>query len=145
MVSSRRSLRWIQIILTLFYGQVMSNSIYEYIVQGICGLILNFRPVYDSILLIVLGIYMLLFVTYAIIALWFCRFRMFTVALLILISIFILTLVKSVIEVKYIGYYSTRIEWAIIRTVELVFKLFGIGISLLFIIRLRQGFKPENL
>ncbi|CAF0915026.1 unnamed protein product [Rotaria sordida] len=141
---SRRSLRWLQIILTLFYGQIISTGIFEYLIQGICGLILHIRPIYDSIILIILGLFMFIFVLYAIFALWFCRLKMFTISLLILIGIFILTLVRSIFEIHNIGKYSIRIEWASIRITELVLKVFGIVVSVLFIVCLRQGYKPEH-
>ncbi len=138
------SLRWLQIILTLFYGQVISTGIYEYIIQGICGLILHLRPTYDSILLIILGLLMFGFVFYAIFALWYCRTRMSVISVLILIIILILTLVKSIIEIVYMGYRPIRTEWIVIRTTELILRLFGIIISIFFIIRLRQGYVPEK-
>ncbi|CAF0906259.1 unnamed protein product [Rotaria sp. Silwood1] len=140
---SNRSVRWLQIILTLFYGQVISTGIYEYIIQGICGLILRFRPIHDSIILIILGLFMFIFVLYAIFALWYCRLKMFTVSLLILIAIFILTLVKSIVEIRYMGRNSMRIEWTSIRITELVLRVFGIVASVLFIVSLRQGYKPD--
>ncbi|CAF2434132.1 unnamed protein product [Rotaria sp. Silwood2] len=143
MYLSNCSARWLQIILTLFYGQVISTGIYEYIIQGICGLILHFRPIHDSIILIILGIFMFIFVLYAIFALWYCRLRMFIVSLLILIAIFILTLVKSIVEIRYMGQNSIRIEWTIIRVIELVLRVFGILVSVLFIVHLRQGYKPD--
>ncbi|CAF1280859.1 unnamed protein product [Rotaria magnacalcarata] len=144
MTSRNRALRWLQIILTLFYGQVISTAIYEYIIQGICGLILSFRPMYDSVLLIVLGVFMFLFVVYAIPAVWFCHLQMSIISILILIAIFILTSVKAFIEVKYMGQHSIRIEWATIRIAELVLRILGIVASLLFVICLKQGYKPEN-
>jgi len=140
-----RSLRWLQIILTLIYGQIISTGIYAYLIEGICGLLLNLRPVYDSILLIILGLLMLTFVLYGIFALWYYRTRMSIIALLILITITVLTLVKSIIEILYMGRYSMRIEWMMIRITEFILRIFGIIVNLLFIIRLRQGYKPENL
>jgi hypothetical protein len=140
-----RSLRWLQIILTLIYGQIISTSIYAYLIQGICGLILRLRPVYDSILLIILGLLMLAFVLYAIFALWYYRTRMSIIALLILIGITVLTAVKSIIEIVYMGHYTVRIEWMAIRITEFVFRIVGILVNLLFIIRLRQGYEPTNL
>jgi len=138
------SLRWLQIILTLFYGQVISTGIYEYIIQGICGLILHLRPVYDSILLIILGLLMFGFVLYATLALWYCRTRMSIISLLILISILVLTSVKSIIEILNMGQNPTRIEWIVIRITEFVLRIFGIIGSVLFLLRLRQGYKPED-
>jgi hypothetical protein len=140
-----RSLRWLQIILTLIYGQIISTSIYAYLIEGICGLILYLRPVYDSILLIILGLLMLAFVLYGIFALWYYRTRMSIIALLILITITVLTVVKSVIEIVDMGQYSIRIEWTVIRIMEFVLRILGILVNLLFIIRLRQGYVPENL
>jgi hypothetical protein len=141
---SSHSLRWLQIILTLFYGQVISTGIYEYIIQGICGLVLHLRPKYDSILLIILGLFMFAFVLYAVLALWYCRTRMSVISVLILISILVLTLVKSIIEIIYMGYRPIRTEWIVIRITEFVLRIFGIIISIIFIIRLRQGYEPEN-
>ncbi len=140
-----RSLRWLQIILTLIYGQIISTGIYAYLIEGICGLILYLRPVYDSILLIILGLLMLAFVLYGIFALWYYRTRMSIIALLILITITVLTVVKSVIEIVDMGQYSIRIEWTVIRIMEFVLRILGILVNLLFIIRLRQGYVPENL
>jgi preprotein translocase subunit Sss1 len=138
------SLRWLQIILTLFYGQVISTGIYEYIIQGICGLILHIRPVYDSILLIILGLLMFGFVLHATLALWYCRTRMSIISLLILISILVLTSVKSITEILNMGQHPTRIEWIVIRITEFVLRIFGIIGSILFLLRLRQGYKPED-
>lgn len=141
---SSRSVRWFQILLTLFYGQVLSTSIYEYIIQGICGLIFRLRPIYDSILLIILGLLMFAFVLYALPALWYNRIRTSMISLVILILITILTAVKSVIEIYSMGQHPTRIEWMIIRIVEFIWRIFGLLISTVFLIRLRQGFKPEK-
>ena len=141
---SSRTLRWFQILITLFYGQVISTGIYEYIIQGICGLIFRLRPVYDSILLIILGLLMFGFVLYALPALWYHRKRMSIVSLLILIIITILTTVKSILEILYMGQHPIRIEWMIIRIVELIWRIIGIIMSVVFLIQLRQGLKPEN-
>jgi hypothetical protein len=140
-----RSLRCLQIILTLFYGQVLSTGMYEYIIQGICGLILHLRPLYDSILLIIIGVLMFPFVFYALFALWYHRTRMSIISLLILILILILTLVKSIIEIRSMGQRPIRIEWMVIRITELIWRVLGIIVNILFIIRLRQSYKPENL
>ncbi|CAF1103806.1 unnamed protein product [Adineta steineri] len=139
-----RSFRWLQIILTLFYGQVISTGIYEYLIQGISGLTLQLRPVYDSILLIIFGILMFAFVPYAIFALWYCRTRMSIITLLISIAILILTLVKSIIEISNMGQYPIRKEWIFIRIMELILRLFGIIALIIFIIRLRQEYRPDN-
>lgn len=139
------SLRWLQIGLTLFYGQVLSTGIYEYLIQGLCGLILSLRPKYDSILLIIFSLFMFAFVVYGLLAIWYCRVRMSIVTVLILISILILTLVKSIIEIIYMGKGSMRTQWLTIRIVELVWRLIGIILHVSFIIRLKQGYEPENL
>jgi hypothetical protein len=144
MTISNRSVRWLQIILTIFYGQILSTGIYEYLIQGICGFILRIRPKYDSILLLVLAIIMFAFVIYAIIALWYCRTRMCLATLLILVMIFALTLVQSILEIIHMGLRPTRIEWILIRFSELIIRILGIALSILFLIRLRQGYKPEN-
>ena len=142
---SSRSLRWLQIIITLFYGQVLSTSIYEYIIQGVCGLICRFRPMYDSILLIILGLLMFAFVLYALPALWYNQIRTSVISFVILIFITILTAVKSMIEIQYMGQHPSRLEWMIIRIVEFIWQICGLIISAAFLIRLRQGYKPENL
>lgn len=144
MSTSSRSLRWFQIILTLFYGQLLSNGIYQYFIQGICGIIFQLRPLYDSILLIILSLLMFALVLYAIFSLWYCRTRMSIASVIILILIFVLTLIKSIIEILYMGRNSIRIEWMIIRIIELILRLFGIIIHTGFVIRLRQGYLPEN-
>jgi hypothetical protein len=139
-----RSLRWLQIILTLIYGQIISTGIYEYLIQGVCGLILHIRPIYDSILLIILGLLMFAFVLYAIFALWYYRTKMSIISLLILILILVLTLVRSILEILYMGLRPTRTEWIVIRTTELVLRVFAITVNIFFIIRLRKGYEPEN-
>ncbi|UJR26985.1 hypothetical protein I4U23_008292 [Adineta vaga] len=144
MAENSRSVRWLQIILTLFYGQVISTGIYEYIIQGISGLLSHFRPTYDSILLIILGIFMILYVVYATLALWYCRTKMSIISVLILICILTLALAKSIIEIISMGRYSSRTECILIRTTELVLRIFGILASIVFIHCLRQGYKPAN-
>jgi hypothetical protein len=141
---SSHSLRWLQIILTLFYGQVLSTGIYQYLIQGICGLILHIRPLYDSILLIILSLLMFLFILYATLALWYYSTRMSIISVLILILILVSTLAKSIIEILYMGRSPIRTEWMIIRITEVVLRIFGIVANILFIIRLRQGYVPEN-
>jgi len=140
-----RSLRWLQIGLTLFYGQVISTGIYEYLIQGLCGLALSLRPKYDSILLIILSLFMFAFVVYGLLAIWYCRIRMSMITVLILTAILILTLVKSIIEIVYMGRGSMRVQWLTIRMVELVWRFIGIILHVGFIIRLKQGYEPENL
>lgn len=141
---SSRTLRWFQILITIFYGQVISTGIYEYIIQGICGCLFRLRPMYDSILLIILGLLMCGFVLYALPAVWYNRKRMLLISVLMLIIITILTTVKSILEILYMGQHPMRIEWMIIRIVELIWRIIGIIISLVFFIQLKQGLKPEN-
>ena len=144
MVTPNRPLRWIQIILTLFYGQVLSTGIYEYFIQGVCGLLSHIRPTVDSVILLVLALLMFAFVLYALVALWYCRTRMAMVSVAILMIIFSLTLIKSILEIRNMGRRPIRAEWMAIRVTELVLRALGIVVSILFIIRLRKGYRPEN-
>ena len=141
---SNRSLRWLQIIITLFYGQVISTSIFEYIIQGIYGLTSMLRPTQDSIILICIGVLMLTFVFYSIFALWYSYTKMFLMSVLILIAIFFLTLLKSIIEIRGMGQVPIRSEWMAIRIVELLLRVFGIAISIIFLVCLRRGWKPQR-
>ena len=145
MALSNRSARWLQIILTLLYGQILSLGIYEYLVQGICGLILGIRPKYDAIVLLLLGLLMFAFVLYALVALWLCRTRMSVITLLILLVIFALTIVRSILEINHMGLRAIRLEWTLIRVTELVIRFLTIIASLVFLLHLRQGYKPERL
>lgn len=144
MPMSNQSARWLQIILTVFYGQILSTGIYEYLIQGICGLILRIRPKYDSILLLILGFLLFAFVIYALAALWSCRTRMSVITLLILLVIFSLTIVRSILEINHMGLRPIRLEWTIIRITELVIRFLGVVASLLFLLHLHKGFKPER-
>ena len=143
MLSSPHAFRWLQILLTIFYGQIVSTGIYEYFLQGLCGLIFRLRPKYDSILLLILALLMFAFVVYAIIAVWFCRIRMSIVAMLILLTLFVLTLVQSILELRHMGFRPTRLEWMLIRIIELIFRFFAFLISVVFLCYLRQGYKPN--
>jgi len=53
--------------------------------------------------------------------------------------------VKSIIEIVYMGRGSMRVQWLTIRMVELVWRFIGIILHVGFIIRLKQGYEPENL
>ncbi|CAF0735975.1 unnamed protein product [Adineta ricciae] len=144
MTEPSRSVRWLQIFLTLFYGQVISTGIYEYIIQGISGLISRLRPTYDSVLLIALGLLMISYVVYATLALWYCRTRMSIISVLILICILGLTLTKSIIEVINMGRIPLRMECILIRSTELVLRIIGIVANIAFIICLKKKYRPEN-
>ena len=145
MGSPRRSIRLLQIGLTLFYGQLVSNGIYEYIIPGIVGFAKRERATYDSVLLLILGLLMITFVMYGIIALWYHRLQMSIIACAILIAILLLTLVKSIIEILYMPRHPLRPEWTVIRIIELLLRVFGVIVSVLFIMRLRQGHLAEAL
>ncbi|CAF1068872.1 unnamed protein product [Adineta ricciae] len=144
MTEPSRSVRWLQIFLTLFYGQVISTGIYEYIIQGISGLLSHLRPIYDSVLLIALGSLMISYVVYATLALWYCRTRMSIISVLILICILGLTLTKSIIEVINMGRIPLRMEWILIRSTELVLRIIGIVANIAFIVCLKNKYRPEN-
>lgn len=144
-ISRSRFLRWLQVVLTLFLGQMIANGIYEYIIPGICGLLSRIRPTYDSILLILIGLLMLGYVVYTVIALWYCRRKMLVVSVLILICILALTVVKSIMEILYMGRNPMRAEWLSRRIVEFSLRVFGILAGILFIVRLKQGYRPEDL
>ena len=138
------SVRWLQIFLTLLYGQVLSTGIYQYIFQGISGLMSHLRPTYDSVLLIALGLLMISYVVYATLALWYCRTRMSIISVLILICILGLTLAKSIIEVINMGRIPLRMEWILIRSTELALRIIGIIANIAFIICLKKKYRPEN-
>ena len=138
------SVRWLQIFLTLIYGQVLSTGIYQYIFQGISGLMSHLRPTYDSVLLIALGLLMISYVVYATLALWYCRTRMSIISVLILICILGLTLAKSIIEVINMGRIPLRMEWILIRSTDLALRIIGIIANIAFIICLKKKYRPEN-
>lgn len=138
MFDSLDAIRRFQIILTLIYGELVSIGIYEYLIQGIIGLILRIRPKYDSILLIVLSSLMFIFVIYGIFAVWFCRTRMSLVSMLVLFVVFCLTLAQTIIELRNMGLRPTRVEWIIVRTTELVTRLCAVFINASFIHHLRK-------
>ena len=141
---ARRSVRWLQILLTLFYGHILSNGYYEYFLQGLAGLISRIRPSYDSFLLISLAGVTLVFFIYAISAIWYCRTRMFLTTVLISIVLFALTLIRTILEIYHMGLRPVRTEWLLIRITELVIRIFGIGLSLYFVQQIRHGYKPAN-
>lgn len=140
-----RTTRLLQIGLTLFYGQLVSNGIYEYIIPGIAGLISRQRAVYDAVLLLILGILMITFVIYGIVALWYHRLQTSTIACVVLVVILLLTLAKSIVEIMYMPRHPLRTEWIVIRIIELILRVLGVIASVSFMMRLRDGYVPETL
>ncbi|CAF0733114.1 unnamed protein product [Didymodactylos carnosus] len=134
----------IQILLTVFYGILLSNGIFEYLILGIFGLTCHIRPKYDSILLIILGILLILFVIYALIAIWKNNIALLFISVIVLIILFAFTLIKSITEIKGFGMRPTRAEWIAIRITELVFRVIGISGLLFYIIRIKQGHRLDN-
>jgi hypothetical protein len=139
-----RLLRWLQIILTLFYGQMISTGIHQYIIQGIAGLLTNRRLTFDCVLLLVIGLLMVTFVFYAVAALWYQQNRLSMITCSILIFILILTALKSIMEILAMSEYALRTEWIAIRITELIIRVLGILGSVIFIVRLRQGYEPDE-
>lgn len=140
-----RSLRWLQVLLTVFYGQVVSTSIYQYIIQGITGFISQRRTTFDSLFLLLLGIFMITFSIYAVIATWFHQRRPVWITCGILIFIFLITLAKSISEILSMLGHPLYLEWILVRISELIFRLGAMFGLLIFIACLRRGYEPENL
>lgn len=139
------TIRSLQILLTIFYGQILSNGFYEYFLQGLAGLISRLRPNYDSVLLISISVVIFVFSLYAISAIWFCRTRMSITTIFILILLFVLTLIRTIIEIRHMGLRPVRIEWLLIRITELVIRIVGIGLTFYFVYQLRNVFKSNKL
>lgn len=87
---------------------------------------------------------MFIFALYALGAIWYYRTRMSVITMLILIEIFCLTLVQSILEIRHMGFRETRLEWLLIRIIELIFRLFSIILMLIYIFYLRKDYQGEN-
>lgn len=140
-----RGLRWLQVSLTLFYGQIISTSIYQYIIQGISGFASQRRSIADSLFLLFLGVLMIAFAIYAVIATWYYQAGPTMITCSVLILILLLTVAKTISEILPMPEHPLRTEWILIRVSELILRLGGIFAILLFIKCLRQGYEPENL
>jgi uncharacterized membrane protein len=145
MVSSIWSLNGLKIGLTLFYGQLLSTGVYQYLIQGIAGFIHRQRAMYDSVLLLVLGLLMIIATIHAIASIWYHRQGMSIVACLILILILILTLAKSITEFNAMAQHPLLKEWMTIRITELFLRVLGVIGAILFVIQLKRTDRSEAI
>lgn len=144
MTNGSRSFRWLQISLTVFYGQVIGNGIYQYLLQGIVGFISRQRTIYDSIWLFLLGLSMLVFVVYALFAVWRPERKSSILTCCLLILILILTVVKTIFEANYAGRSSLNKEWLVIRITELVLRVVAIFALVVFTFRMKEAYQAEE-
>ncbi|CAF0790081.1 unnamed protein product [Didymodactylos carnosus] len=138
----KRRIRGIRIALTLFYGFLLSSTLFLYIIHGSLQTIR--RPNPYSITMICIGVVILISIGLAIYATWYNKSIIMLISGVVLIAIFILTLIFGIVRIvkssDYRGASLTEGETGIkIKTdsyalaedvakliIELVSILFGI-------------------
>ncbi|CAF0873124.1 unnamed protein product [Rotaria sordida] len=96
--TKKQQIRGIRILLTVFYGFLLSSIIFRYIIHGIVQTIRRPTNPY-AITMIVLGTIILISIALAIYATWFDNTTIMLVSGAVLICVFILTLIFGIIRI----------------------------------------------
>ncbi|CAF3440486.1 unnamed protein product [Rotaria socialis] len=97
-ISKKQQIRGVRILLTVFYGFLLSSILFRYIIHGIVETIRRPTNPY-AISMIVLGMIILISIALAIYATWFDNTIIMLVSGIVLIVVFILTLVFGIIRI----------------------------------------------
>ncbi|CAF2929434.1 unnamed protein product [Rotaria sp. Silwood2] len=96
--SKKQQIRGIRILLTVFYGFLLSSILFRYIIHGIVEIARQPTNPY-AITMVVLGSLILISIALAIYATWFDNTIIMLVSGIVLICVFILTLVFGIIRI----------------------------------------------
>ena len=124
-------LRLIQILLTLFYGQYISNAIYDNTIRGISDLV--DEQSFYNITKVCVGILVFFTSIFGLIVIWRKRFGLIYISGMLLIIIFLIkSIANTVVLVKH--YESKQIiqkkNWLIAEiTIESMFQILGISLT----------------
>ncbi|CAF2104551.1 unnamed protein product [Rotaria magnacalcarata] len=97
-ITKKQQIRGIRILLTVFYGFLLSSILFRYIIHGIFETIRRPTNPY-AIFKIVLGTIILISIVLAIYATWFDNRIIMLVSGIVLIGVFVLTLVFGIIRI----------------------------------------------
>ncbi|CAF5146209.1 unnamed protein product, partial [Rotaria sp. Silwood1] len=97
-ISKKQQIRCIRILLTVFYGFLLSTILYRYIIHEIFQLVQRPTNPY-AITMVVLGGFILIPIGLAIYATWFDNTMIMLVLIIVLICVFVLTLVFGIIRI----------------------------------------------
>ncbi|CAF1340142.1 unnamed protein product [Rotaria sordida] len=96
--SKKQQIRSIRVLLTVFYGFLLSTILFHYIIHGIFQLIQ--RPTNPYVItIVVLGGLILISIGFAIYATWFDNAMIMLISGIVLICVFVLTLVFGIIRI----------------------------------------------
>ncbi|CAF3378689.1 unnamed protein product [Rotaria sp. Silwood1] len=97
-ITKKQQIRGIRILLTVFYGFLLSSILFRYIIHGVVETIRRPTNPY-AIIMLVLGTLILISIALAIYATWFENTIIQLVSGIVLICVFILTLVFGIVRI----------------------------------------------
>ncbi|CAF3354114.1 unnamed protein product [Rotaria sp. Silwood1] len=97
-ISKKRHIHGIRILLTVFYGFLLSSILFRYIIHGIVETIRRPTNPY-AIIMLVLGTLILISIALTIYATWFDKTTILLASGIVLICVFILTLIFDIVRI----------------------------------------------
>ncbi|CAF3446446.1 unnamed protein product, partial [Rotaria sp. Silwood2] len=94
-ISKKQQIRGVRILLTVFYGFLLSSVLFGYIIHGIVETVRRPTNLY-AIIMIVIGVLILIFIVLAIYAIWFDNIKTLLVSGIVLICVFIFGIVRII-------------------------------------------------
>lgn len=98
MANKENRIKLLQVLLTLFYGQLIANAIYDNFIRGIPGIAQDPTSVYN-IIRVCLGAFMIAVTIYSVLFLWFRQYIILIfVSGILLCIVFLASLVVNIID-----------------------------------------------
>ena len=145
----KKQVKFLEILLTLFYGQFISNAIYENLIRGVPDLVRE-PTNYYNIFRVVLGVVIILITIYSLLAIWLKRYQLMVfISAILLTIVFLISLVVQIIDLvqrKERNMYTEKETpiVATILTVESIFRVIAIVLTFLLVKVLKQNYELVN-
>jgi hypothetical protein len=145
----RKPVKFIEILLTLFYGQFIANAIYDNLIRGIPDLVRE-PTGYYNIIKVVLGCVIIAVTIYSMIVIWLKKYHVLIfISAILLIVVFLISLVVSIIDLvqRKERNMANEKETPILATVlvvESIFRVLAITLTFVLVKILRQNYELIN-